>query len=52
MLLTDIGKDSLSSKETNSVTMSSSYHYVKIANSVSEGGFHKASISTVEFLII
>ena len=33
MLLTDIGKDSLNSRETSCITMSSSYHYVKIANS-------------------
>ena len=43
MLLTDIGKDSLNSRETTSIKMSSSYHYVKIANSVREGGLHKSS---------
>ena len=51
MLLTDIGKDSLNSRETSCITMSSSYHYVKIANSVREGGFHESSYSTGEFLI-
>ena len=43
MLLTDIAKDSLNSRETGCITMSPSYHYVKIANSVREGGFHKSS---------
>ena len=42
MLLTDIGKDSLNSRETCCITMSSSYHYVKIGNSVRECGFHKS----------
>ena len=43
MLLTDIGKDILNSRETSCITMSLSYHYVQIANSVREGGFHKSS---------
>ena len=41
MLLTDIGKDSLTSRETSCISMSS-YHFVKIANSVREGGFPKS----------
>ena len=49
MLLTDIGKDSLNSRETSCITMSSSYHDVKIANSVREGGFHKFSYLTGVF---
>ena len=51
MLLTDIGKESLNSRETSGISMSSSYHYMKIANSVREGGFQKCSYSTGEFFI-
>ena len=43
MLLTEIGKDSLNPRETSGISMSSSYHYVKIENSVREGAFHKSS---------
>ena len=46
MLLTDIGKESLNSRETSCITMSSTYHYVKVANSVREGGFHKSGYET------
>ena len=51
MLLADIGKDSLNSRETSCITISSIYHYMKIANSVREGGFQKSSYSTGEFFI-
>ena len=47
MLLTDIWKDSLNSRETSCITMWSSNHEnyrdVKIANLVRAGGFHKST---------